>query len=236
MRLEDFHPSRIAAHPRHGRRGVAVEKAAAISTRKRPAHRRADAQGQFDLTDMREQLQQMASMGGKSRADGHDAGVAKMKKPRSPMPASTTRSSKAPGRGWIDSMTRQERKSPESFKASRKRGSPRAPASRSRRVNKLLKMPPEHGRHDEGPWSPASVGRWPASRRRWALRRLPSPETDEGAGRGRAGRRRPGACRRCRKIFPPGFARACNLPGLTGLSGKPNLPGLGGFPDWGKKK
>ena len=137
----------------------------------------------------------------------------------------------------IDSMTRQERKNPDILKASRKKRIAAGAGLKVEEVNKLLKMHRNmadmmkamgsgqarpDGRHRAGD------GLW---RRRHAVARA-----DEGDGGEDAGRRRPAACPRCRRIFPwacaPGLP---NLPGLTGLSGKPTLPGLGGFPGLGRR-
>jgi len=236
--LEDFHPSRIAGRILGMGDVVSlVEKAAAnIDAEKAARVAEKMRKGQFDLADMREQLLQMANMGGISGVMGMMPGVAKMKNHI----ANAGLDDKILKRqvAVIDSMTRQERKSPDVLKASPRSASPPAPASRSRDVNKLLKMHRNMadmmkamGSEKRGPMAGdrAGNGFW----RRHALARA-----DEGTG--------PKRCRAVQRRRDAGAAegpsrRPCamglpNLPGLTGLSGKPNLPGLGGFPGLGKKK
>ena len=94
--LEEFDPARIAGRILGMGDIVAlVEKAAAnIDAEKADARRREDAQGQFDLDDLREQLTQMQAMGGMGGLLGMMPGVAKMKN-KSPPPVSTTSCSSA---------------------------------------------------------------------------------------------------------------------------------------------
>ena len=74
--LEDFHPSRIADRILGmGDIVSLVEKAAAtIDAEKAARVAEKMRKGQFDLEDLREQLLQMAQMGGLDRPDGHAAG------------------------------------------------------------------------------------------------------------------------------------------------------------------
>jgi hypothetical protein len=69
---------------------IDAEKAARTAERMR--------KGQFDLNDMREQLLQMANMGGISGPDGHDARRRQDEEPDRRRRASTTRSSSARSR------------------------------------------------------------------------------------------------------------------------------------------
>src|SRR5689334_2874943 len=119
--LEDFHPARIADRILGmGDIVSLVEKAAAnIDAEKAARTAERMRKGQFDLTDMREQLLQMASMGGISGLMGMMPGIAKMKNQL----AAANLDDKIIKRqvAVIDSMTRQERKSPDILKASRKK-------------------------------------------------------------------------------------------------------------------
>ena len=73
--LEDFDPSRIAGRILGMGDIVSLVEKAAANIDREQAMRAAEKmrKGQFDLGDMREQLQQMQKMGGHERADGHDA-------------------------------------------------------------------------------------------------------------------------------------------------------------------
>src|SRR5258708_14189069 len=94
--------------------------------------------GQFDLGDMREQLLQMANMGGISGLMGMMPGIAKMKN----QIANAGLDDKILKRqvAVIDSMTRQERKSPDILKASRRKRIAAGAGVKVEAVNKLLKM------------------------------------------------------------------------------------------------
>src|SRR5438045_5967364 len=119
--LEDFHPSRIAGRILGMGDVVSlVEKAAAnIDAEKAVRVAEKMRKGQFDLSDMREQLLQMANMGGISGLMGMMPGIAKMKN----QIANAGLDDKILKRqvAVIDSMTRQERKSPDLLKASSKK-------------------------------------------------------------------------------------------------------------------
>src|SRR5204863_5472480 len=109
---------------------VDAEKAARVAEKMR--------KGQFDLADMREQLMQMANMGGISGLMGMMPGIAKMKN----QIANAGIDDKIIKRqvAVIDSMTRQERKSPDLLKASRKKRIAAGAGVKVEEVNKLLKM------------------------------------------------------------------------------------------------
>jgi signal recognition particle subunit SRP54 len=94
--------------------------------------------GQFDLADMREQLLQMANMGGISSLMGMMPGVAKMKN----QIAAAGLDDKLVKRQMaiIDSMTPQERRNPDVLKASRKRRIAAGSGTKPEDINKLLKM------------------------------------------------------------------------------------------------
>src|SRR6266478_698885 len=138
--LEDFHPSRIAGRILGMGDVVSlVEKAAAnIDAEKAARVAEKMRKGQFDLSDMREQLSQMANMGGISGLMGMMPGIAKMKN----QIANAGLDDKILKRqvAVIDSMTRQERKSPDILKASRKKRIAAGAGVKVEDVNKLLKM------------------------------------------------------------------------------------------------
>src|SRR5207244_778425 len=94
--------------------------------------------GQFDLNDMREQLLQMANMGGISGLMGMMPGIAKMKN----QIAAAGIDDKILKRqvAVIDSMTRDERRHPDLLKASRKKRIAAGSGVKVEDVNKLLKM------------------------------------------------------------------------------------------------
>src|SRR3982750_2269995 len=234
--LEDFHPSRIAGRILGMGDVVSlVERAAAnIDAEKaaRPAERM--RKGQFDLTDMREQLLQMANMGGISGLMGMMPGVAKMKN----QIAAAGIDDKIIKRqvAVIDSMTRQERKSPDILKASRKKRIAAGAGLEVQEVNKLLKM---HRNMADMMKAMGSGKRGPMAGIAQAMgfgggMKPPSAEEMKAMAekmQGGGG----GGMPQLPKDLPVGLRGGLpNLPGLTGLSGKPTLPGLGGFP--GKKK
>jgi signal recognition particle subunit SRP54 len=132
-------------------------------------------------------------------------------------------------------MTRQERKSPDILKASRKKRIAAGAGVKVEEVNKLLKM---HRNMADMMKAMGSGKRGPMAGIAQAMgfgggMKPPSPEEMKALAdkmQGGAGGM-PGLP----KDLPVGLRQGLpNLPGLTGLSGKPTLPGLGGFP--GKKK
>jgi len=237
--LEDFHPSRIAGRILGMGDVVSlVEKAAAhIDAEKAARTAERMRKGQFDLTDMREQLVQMTNMGGLSGLMGMMPGIAKMKNQL----ASANLDDKVLKRqiAVIDSMTRQERKNPDILKASRKKRIAAGSGLKVEEVNKVLKM---HRNMADMMKAMGSGKRGPMAGIAQAMGfggGMPTPEQMKALAdkmpQGGAG-----APPVLPKDFPAGTAGLRsglpNLPGLTGLSGKPNLPGLGGFPGFGKKK
>ena len=235
--LEDFHPSRIADRILGmGDIVSLVERAAAnIDAEKAAAHRRADAQGPVRPHDMREQLMQMASMGGISGLMGMMPGVAKMKN----QIAAAGIDDRIIKRqvAVIDSMTRQERKSPDILKASRKKRIAAGAGVKVEEVNKLLKM---HRNMADMMKAMGSGKRGPLAGIAQAMgfgggMKPPSAEEMKAMAEKMQGGAGPGGLPQLPKDLPVGLRQGLpNLPGLTGLSGKPTLPGLGGFP--GKKK
>jgi signal recognition particle subunit SRP54 len=116
-----------------------VEKAAASIDREQ-AMRAAERmrKGQFDLSDLREQLTGMAKMGGMTGLMAMLPGVAKIKNQL----AERNLDDKVLKRQMaiIDSMTPGERKHPDVLKASRKKRIAAGSGTKVEEVNKLLKM------------------------------------------------------------------------------------------------
>ena len=116
-----------------------VEKAATTIDREK-AMRAAERmrKGQFDLNDLREQLDGMAKMGGIGGLMGMLPGVAKMKNQIAErnLDDSVLKRQVA----IIDSMTPGERKHPDILKASRKKRIAAGSGTKVEEINKLLKM------------------------------------------------------------------------------------------------
>src|SRR3954463_12098830 len=138
--LEDFHPSRIADRILGMGDIVSLVEKAATSIDREQAMRAAERmrKGQFDLTDMREQLAGMAKMGGMSGLMAMMPGVAKIKSQMAErnLDDGVLKRQMA----IIDSMTPGERKHPDVLKASRKKRIAAGAGSKVEEVNKLLKM------------------------------------------------------------------------------------------------
>src|SRR6201996_5591543 len=229
--LEDFHPSRIAGRILGMGDVVSLVEKAAANIDAEKAARTAERmrKGQFDLSDMREQLLQMASMGGISSLMGMMPGIAKMKN----QIANAGIDDKIIKRqvALIDSMTRQERKSPDILKASRKKRIAAGAGGKVEDLNKLLKM---HRNMADMMKAMGSGKRGPLAGIAQAMGfgggAMPSPDKMKGGGL-------PEGMPSLPKELPAGLRTGLpNVPGLTGLPNKPTLPGLGGFPGLGKKK
>src|SRR5215212_6705494 len=138
--LEDFHPARIADRILGMGDIVSLVEKAATSIDREQAMRAAERmrKGQFDLTDMREQLAGMAKMGGMSGLMAMMPGVAKIKNQMAErnLDDGVLKRQMA----IIDSMTPGERKHPDILKASRKKRIAAGAGSKVEEVNKLLKM------------------------------------------------------------------------------------------------
>src|SRR5262249_12782711 len=138
--LEDFHPARIADRILGmGDIVSLVEKAAAtIDAEKAARVAEKMRKGAFDLSDLREQLGQMAAMGGIGSLMGMLPGIAKMKN----QIAAANLDERVLKRqvAIIDSMTPQERRSPDILKASRKKRIAAGSGTKVEDINRLLKM------------------------------------------------------------------------------------------------
>ena len=138
--IEDFHPARIADRILGmGDIISLVEKAAAtIDAEKAARVAEKMRKGAFDLADLRDQLAQMQNMGGMTGLMSMLPGIAKIKNQL----AERNLDEKVLKRQMaiIDSMTPQERRSPDVLKASRKRRIAAGSGTKPEDINKLLKM------------------------------------------------------------------------------------------------
>jgi signal recognition particle subunit SRP54 len=138
--LEDFYPQRIADRILGmGDIISLVEKAAAtIDAEKAARVAEKMRKGQFDLSDLREQLVQMQQMGGMSGLMGMLPGIAKMKNQL----AAANLDERVLKRqmAMIDSMTPKERRHPDILKASRKKRIATGAGVKVEDINRMLKM------------------------------------------------------------------------------------------------
>ncbi|MFL5088534.1 MAG: signal recognition particle protein [Xanthobacteraceae bacterium] len=240
--LEDFHPARIADRILGMGDIVSLVEKAATTIDAEKAARVAEKmrKGAFDLSDLREQLVQMTAMGGIGSLMGMLPGIAKMKN----QVAAANLDERVLKRqvAIIDSMTPQERRSPDVLKASRKKRIAVGSGTKVEDINRLLKM---HRTMADMMKAMGGAKRGPLA----ALGNMmgfgggmPSPEQLADLAQKMPGGL-PGRLPSVPPGLPPGLAGAPGLPGLPpkfpggnlpGLGGK--LPGLGGFPGPGKKK
>jgi signal recognition particle subunit SRP54 len=240
--IEDFHPARVADRILGmGDIVSLVEKAAAtIDAEKAARVAERMRKGQFDLSDLREQIIGMQKMGGMSGLMSMMPGIAKMKNQL----AAANLDERVLGRqiAIIDSMTPKERKSPDVLKASRKKRIAAGSGTKVEDVNKMLKMHRNmadvmkamSGGPKRGPMAGLANmlgfgggGGMPSPEQLQELqKRMPggAPGLPPGAPGGGLPPTMPG--------LPPKFPGGPLLPGLGG--GRP--PGPGGFPGLGKKK
>ncbi len=138
--LEEFHPSRIADRILGmGDIVSLVEKAAQeIDEEKAKAAAAKLKKGEFDLTDLADQLKQMQKIGGMSGIMGMLPGMGKMKNQM----AAAGMDDGILGRqlAIISSMTKKERARPALMNASRKKRVAAGSGTQVQEVNKLLKM------------------------------------------------------------------------------------------------
>jgi signal recognition particle subunit SRP54 len=138
--IEDFYPQRIADRILGmGDIISLVEKAAAtIDAEKAARVAEKMRKGAFDLSDLRDQLAQMQTMGGMTGLMAMLPGVAKMKNQLAERNLDETVLKRQVA--IIDSMTPQERRNPDVLKASRKRRIAAGSGTKPEDINKLLKM------------------------------------------------------------------------------------------------
>ncbi len=228
--LEDFDPARIAgrilgmgdivALVEKARENIDAEKALRTAEKMR--------KGQFDLSDMREQLAQMQAMGGIGGLMGMLPGVAKMKNQiaNAGLDENILKRQVA----IIDSMTPQERRNPDILKASRKKRIAAGSGTTPEAINKLLKM---HRGMADMMKAMGGAKRGPLAGLAQAMGfggKMPSPEEmKQMAEQAKAqGGQLPPSMPGLPKLPP-------NIPGLPSLGKFPGLPG-GLPPGFGKKK
>jgi signal recognition particle subunit SRP54 len=239
--LEDFDPSRIAGRILGMGDIVSLVEKAATSIDREQAVRQAEKmrKGQFDLSDLREQLVGMQKMGGMSGLMSMLPGVAKMKSQLAErnLDDSVLKRQMA----IIDSMTPGERKHPDVLKASRKKRIAAGSGTKVEEVNKLLKM------HRTMADVMKAMGGGKARGPMAGLARMmgmgggmPSPEE-----MAKLAEKMPGGLPPGMPGLPPNMPGGSGVPGLPGLV---NSPGRGGatpptpgglppnFPGFGKKK
>ena len=138
--LEEFDPARIAGRILGMGDIVSLVEKAAANIDAEKAMRAAEKmrRGAFDLADLREQLTQMQGMGGLSGLMSMLPGVAKMKNQLAA--ANLDENVIKRQIAIIDSMTPQERRSPDVLKASRKKRIAAGSGTSPEAINKLLKM------------------------------------------------------------------------------------------------
>ncbi len=215
--LEDFDPGRIAGRILGMGDIVALVEKAAASIDREQAMRAAERmrKGQFDLSDLREQLTGMAKMGGMTGLMAMMPGVAKIKNQLAErnLDDSVLKRQMA----IIDSMTPGERKHPDILKASRKKRIAAGAGSKVEEVNKLLKM--HRGMADMMKAMGGGKARGPMA----GLARM------MGMGGGMPS---PEEMAKLAEKMPGGVPGMPPAPGGSGLPG-PGLPGLGKFPGLG---
>ena len=138
--LEDFHPERVAGRILGMGDVVSLVEKAAETIEKEDAEKMAKkmAKGEFDLDDLRSQLQQMSKLGGMKGVLGLLPGMGKLKSAmnQSSVDDKVFKRQEA----IISSMTPQERKKPALINASRKKRIAAGSGVGVPEVNKLLKM------------------------------------------------------------------------------------------------
>ena len=138
--LEDFHPERVASRILGMGDVVSLVEKASETIEQEEAEKMAKkmAKGEFDLDDLRSQLQQMSKMGGMKGVLGMLPGVGKLKQAmnQSNMDDKVFKRQEA----IITSMTLKERKQPKMINASRKKRIAAGSGTSVPEVNKLLKM------------------------------------------------------------------------------------------------
>ena len=232
--LEDFDPSRIAGRILGMGDIVALVEKAATSIDREQAMRAAERmrKGQFDLSDLREQLVGMSKMGGMSGLMAMMPGVAKIKSQMAERNLDDGMLKRQ--MAIIDSMTPGERKHPDILKASRKKRIAAGAGSKVEEVNKLLKMHRTMADMMKAMGGGKSRGPMAGLAKMMGMGGgMPSPEDMAKLAEKMPGGMPPG--------IPPAMPGGSGLPGLgkfPGLgSGSGKLPTPGGLPaDFFKKK
>jgi signal recognition particle subunit SRP54 len=232
--LEDFDPARIAGRILGMGDIVSLVEKAAQTIDAEKAMRTAERmrKGQFDLNDLRDQLEGMMKMGGLGGLMGMMPGVAKMKNQMANMNVNDNTLKRQVA--LINSMTPKERRNPDLLKASRKKRIAAGSGTKVEEINKLLKM------H----WSMADMMKAMGKGKRGPMAGLGNmlglgggmPSAEDMA---KLAEKMPGG-------LPPGMPGAPGAPGSSLPAKFPGLPGLGGMkmpgglppglPGLGKKK
>jgi len=138
--LEDFHPERVAGRILGMGDVVSLVEKAAETIEQEDAEKMAKkmAKGEFDLDDLKTQLQQMSKLGGMKGVLNMLPGIGKMKNAMN-QPGMDDKVFKRQ-EAIISSMTPKERKKPQVINASRKKRIAAGAGVGVPEVNKLLKM------------------------------------------------------------------------------------------------
>ncbi|WP_102109512.1 signal recognition particle protein [Oceaniglobus roseus] len=223
--LEEFHPERVAGRILGMGDIVAlVEKAqATIEAEQAERMMKRFQKGQFNMNDLKMQLEQMLKMGGMEGVMGMMPGMAKMQKQVAEAGFDDTVLKRQIA--LIQSMTKKERANPAILQASRKKRIAAGSGLEVSELNKLLKMQRQMGDMMKKMGKMGKGGMLKqAMRGMFGGKGMPS-EADIQAAQAQMGSGKGGA-------LPPGFpGGAGGFPGLGGGASLP--PGLSGF---GKKK
>jgi signal recognition particle subunit SRP54 len=138
--LEEFHPDRIAGRILGMGDIVALVEKAQETLEAEAAERmlKRFQKGQFNMNDLKAQLEQMLKMGGMQGVMGMLPGMAKMQKQMGEAGLDDRMIRRQIA--LIDSMTRRERRSPDILQASRKRRVAAGAGQEVQELNRLLKM------------------------------------------------------------------------------------------------
>ena len=138
--LEEFHPDRIAGRILGMGDIVALVEKAQETLEAEAAERmmKRFQKGQFNMNDLKGQLQQMQKMGGMQGVMGMLPGMAKMSKQMDEAGLDDRMLRRQVA--LIDSMTKKERRSPDLLQASRKRRIAAGAGLEVQELNRLLKM------------------------------------------------------------------------------------------------
>jgi signal recognition particle subunit SRP54 len=138
--LEPFHPERVAARILDMGDVVSLVEKAAETLDKEQAEKLAKrmAKGEFDLEDLKSQLQQLRKMGGMGGILGKLPGIRKVKKQLED--ANIDDRLLIRQVAIIDSMTPQERRNPDIINGSRRRRIAKGSGTEVSEVNRLLKQ------------------------------------------------------------------------------------------------
>jgi signal recognition particle subunit SRP54 len=238
--LDEFHPQRIANRILGMGDIVSLVEKAAQNIDAEKAQRIAEKmrKGKFDLEDLSEQLAQVEKIGGLGGIMGMMPGMAKMKDQIAAANLDDRVIKRQ--RAIISSMTREERRSPDVLKASRKKRIAAGSGTRVEDVNRLLK---QHRQMADMMKAMGGAKRGPLGKMAQMFGMgggmgagMPSPE-EMAEMQKQMGGQMPNMPKLPDAPPAGAFGPKPGMPGLPGLGSKgPGLPGLGGFNPFGKKK